>query len=143
MRKGCFKCGETLPISEFYRHPQMADEHLNKCKKCTKKDVTTHREIHIDEIREYDRKRGSLPHRIILATRATKKWRQRYPERKLAQSQLSYAIKSGALTAWPLCAIPECNTKPEAHHPDYAQPFAVVWLCSAHHKQAHALIGKP
>ena len=46
--KKCFKCGVEKNINDFYRHPQMGDGHLNKCKECTKKDVKNKYEENIE-----------------------------------------------------------------------------------------------
>lgn len=34
MVKRCFCCGIEKDLNDFYKHKQMADGHLNKCKKC-------------------------------------------------------------------------------------------------------------
>lgn len=137
--KRCFKCREEKPLSEFYRHASMADGHLNKCKGCTRSDVLKHRADNIERIRAYDRDRAKQPKRLEKNRVAGEKWRAENPNRRSAQVKLGNAVRDGRVTPWPTCALPECNSKPEAHHPDYDRPLQVEWLCPVHHKQAHAL----
>lgn len=58
--KVCFKCRTEKNISEFYKHGQMPDGHLNKCKECTKKDVKENyiKKIEDPEYVEKERARG-------------------------------------------------------------------------------------
>jgi len=116
----------------------MADGYLNKCKECTKNDASRHRALNLDQARDYDKARASLPHRRELNRRVTREWRAAHPDRRSAQIAVGNAVRDGRLNPWPVCAVHSCNKKPEAHHPDYSSPLDVVWLCHAHHKQAHA-----
>lgn len=134
--KTCFKCNTLKPLTEFYRHSMMADGHLNKCKDCTKRDVKAHRAAN-DSVREYDRARALLPHRMEQAKRIHRRWKGEFPERRAAHLAVQYALRTGRIERLP-CWI--CGEKAEAHHPDYAQPLDVVWLCPRHHKQAHAMV---
>ena len=57
--KICFKCNRMLPISEFYKHPQMKDGTLNKCKQCAKSDVRKNYREKLDKYHEYETHRNS------------------------------------------------------------------------------------
>ena len=134
--KTCFKCNKTLPLEAFYKHKQMGDGHLNKCKECAKKDVFIHRHVtHREKVLAYDRARGCRQDYSHVV-----EYRAANPEKYSAHSKVAFALKSGKLMKLP-CFV--CGAeKTEGHHPDYSSPLDVVWLCPAHHKQAHALVKK-
>jgi len=127
----------------------MADGHLNKCKDCVKARVGKHREENLDDIREYDRQRGDLPHRVALRKAYAKTeqgkarvavgrlaYIERNPEKRAAHVIVGNAVRDGRLVKGPCvhCGNPKAN----AHHEDYARPLEVTWLCApchaAHHK---------
>ena len=130
--KECFKCGEEQPLSEFYKHKQMGDGHLNKCKECTKKDVTEHRWKNIERIRAYDRDRGSRQDASY-----GPEYRKRYPNKYKAKTMVSNAIRDKKLFRESNCSICNSESNIEGHHDDYLKPLNVRWLCSCCHKQWH------
>jgi hypothetical protein len=127
-------------LSEFYKHAQMGDGHLNKCKECTKADVAKHRQENLERVRAYDKMRASQPHRIASRSRIVAEYTERFPKRKKANTAVGNAIRDGRLKKQP-CWV--CGEKAVAHHADYDRPLDVVWLCQGHHKQAHALVREP
>ena len=108
-KKICFKCKEEKSLLEYYRHTQMKDGHLNKCKSCAKKDSTGHRDTHIEKVREYDRTRARLPHRIKLNTENTKRFRKESPLAYKAHGVVARAIRSGKLIRPDSCSVCEKN----------------------------------
>ena len=61
--KICFKCGQQKELNQFYKHPQMLDGHLGKCKECSKKDVRENYAVKKDKYHEYDRFRQKYSRR--------------------------------------------------------------------------------
>lgn len=133
--KKCFKCESVKPLEEFYKHSAMADGHLNKCKECTKSDVSKHRSENLEKIRAYDRERGKIPERIKATTEITRAWREQDIRRQKAHYAVAQAIKTGELVRNPCVRCGE--KKSVAHHEDYDEPLEVVWLCQPCHKERH------
>ena len=140
----CNTCLTDWPADAFYA------SNRTKCKECTKAAVRANRAAKIEHYQEYDRMRGSMPHRVAARKeyaqsetgknahqRAMRAYRIKFPERAVARFAVNNAVRDGRLIPWPVCAVPECSQKPEAHHPDYSRPLDVVWLCDVHHKHAH------
>ena len=133
--KQCFKCKAIKLLTEFYKHSQMLDGHLNKCKACTKKDSNEHRKSNIEKIRAYDRERGKLSYRIAQRTEVNRAWRQEDKRRQKAHNAVRYAMIKGTLIK---NSCERCgNEKSLAHHDDYDKPLDVMWLCQPCHKERH------
>lgn len=137
--KRCFKCGTEKPLEDFYRHSEMKDGRLGKCKECTKTDMRIDR-LTKPRVREYDRQRANQPHRKALRSRVSGQWAKAHPDRRRAQGELARALKSGAIkkpSRCALCHLPSARL--EGHHPDYAHPLAVIWVCKPCHATADKL----
>lgn len=131
--KRCFKCGIDKPREEFYRHPQMGDGLLGKCKDCAKLDMRVDRATK-PRVRAYDRERAKQPHRKALSIKQTREWRQKNPDRQKAHN----AAHRAGLVAPPCCEGCGLVRRLEKHHHDYSRPLVIVWLC----KPCHAIADK-
>lgn len=146
MDKQCFKCKETKPISEFYRHSEMSDGRLGKCKTCTKRDVAENTELLKNDptwvAKERDRcrkkmasfrKRGLAKEYPESAARYKANNRHKQRARTIAKR----AAKRGEIKVKTNCESCGIGGTLHKHHPDYALPKLVVFLCPTCHGIAH------
>lgn len=133
--KVCFRCSRSLPLAEFYSHPQMGDRHLGKCKECTKRDVKENYRKRVDQYKRYERQRAQTQERRAYSADQLRKRRLASPEKYRARLALRNAVRDGRLIRKPceVCGEP----KSQAHHVDYSLPLDVRWLCFVHHRMEH------
>ena len=134
--KRCFKCGETKDLAAFYKHPMMADGHLNKCKECAKKDVRLNSRRTRNERISYEKERSQRPERRAAALRYQAKRRVEHKEKYIARQAVGNAIRDGRLMKG-TCEVCGTRDRVEGHHDDYSKPLDVRWLCFRHHREHH------
>ena len=154
--KTCKSCEQRKSLSEFYNHPRGRDGKFEKCKVCILENRKVYRANNPEALRLYEKSRLSRKTENRRAYRLEnplvkkypkgpskemnrlyqKRWREKNPEKTAAHGALNRAVKNGEIQKQP-CVM--CGSKDsEAHHPDYAMPLDVIWLCPSHHKQVHS-----
>jgi hypothetical protein len=128
--KVCFKCGRELPLSEFYRHPEMADGHLNKCKDCTKKDAKQvyDRKSKDESWFEKERERGREKfHRLGYKDKI---WSNKTRRDFHASGNVQRHLKNLGID----------RHGKEAHHWNYNNPKSVILLSPKAHHRIHKYV---
>lgn len=139
--KKCFKCETEKPLNEYYKHKKMLDGHLNKCKACTKNDVST-REKEMRKDPKWvlsERKRGRKKyHRLQYKGKykpaperkreIIKRYQQKYPEKAMATKYTEIFLTK----------LPELNL----HHWSYNQEdwLDVIELSIKDHNFLHCFL---
>jgi len=149
--KKCFKCKKSKRFSEFYKHKGMKDGYLNKCKSCSKTDVSKNYRKNIGHYKEYEKVRSGFPHRVkareeysktddgkISCNKSKRKWNKRNPIKRMASTIVGNAVRDGKIIKPSSCE--DCGSEPNrlhGHHDDYAYPLIVRWLCPGCHNKWH------
>jgi len=121
----------------------------SRCKACVRAKVRQYRQENIERVKEYDRKRGQLPHRKAAVRARAHRYAGKYkdafteanPEKRAAHVAAGNAIRSGRLKALP-CERCGYAVGVQAHHEDYSKPLDVIWLCTRCHGERHREINE-
>lgn len=134
--KKCIKCGREKPLTEFYKHGQMADGHLNKCKSCSISESNIrYRILSVNpDFMIKERKRSRKKYHDLYAGTAkanserTRNHLAKYPEKEAAKN-LSTTLERPFIGA-------------EKHHWSYNEEHYkdVIWLPKKYHMKAHRFI---
>ena len=137
--KVCFRCGKEKPLSQYYKHSQMSDGHLNKCKSCTKADSKKRHERIISTFEGLEKERArhrEKYHRLGYREKhkpskeskliTMNKYREKYPEKYTAKNKSQKIKKEGF----------------ENHHWSYNEEHYkdVIFLTKEHHMFLHRFI---
>lgn len=139
--KVCPGCKADKPASAFSMDRKRKDGLQIECKACNRKRYLKTRDAQIAY------KRGYRAERV----EKVKEWRNTAKERSKGRPDVVFkqkarqtyrtALLNGTLVRPDSCSECGIEGKIEGHHPDYAKPLEVVWLCRNCHAAAHRTAG--
>lgn len=140
--KYCPCCQTTKPVDQFRIDTARKGGRQGYCKLCRKASDVRSRLKRIEDgsLADYLAKRRVIELRSENKNRESHRAVRAYysksnPIKRRAHAMVKYRIRKGEIIVGP-CEI--CGkVKADAHHDDYAQPLAIRWLCSFHHRDWH------
>lgn len=140
--KYCPCCRITKPVDEFHINRGVTCGRAGYCKLCRGKKDAQNRLKRIENgtqdaylaRRKPIEVKAAIKHRERIKTHKLEYWKTNGIKRR-AQAMVNNRVHDGLILRQP-CEI--CGKeKAQAHHDDYAQPLAIRWLCSFHHRDWH------
>ncbi len=149
--KRCSQCGDVKPVSEFtFKQFSSCGFRLFRqpCKKCYRENMRSpekkvmkrriQKKYDLTENGQATRKRSGRKYRQTVSFKiAIEKYRLTFPEKRRAQIAVTNALQCGKIIRPSHCSICGIVCKPEAHHPDYAFPLEIIWVCKRCHSAYH------
>ena len=136
--KKCFKCNETKPYADFYKHKQMGDGHLGKCKECTKNDTKKDysKNIQNPEWHEKEQTRGREKYYRLGNKKPTKEAKEKAMQNYYNLFPEKYKAKCMS------CKITADFIGAEKHHWSYNEEHYkdIISLTKKDHMKAHRFI---
>lgn len=144
IEKACTKCGVVKPLSEFGNKKRNRSGKGPRCLECQRAILREYQKLPevrvaeaISQRQRYWKNRDEAKGRrgAYRQTHATRY--ERDPVKEAVRQELHKALRKGDLVRPETCQ--DCGgTGPiHGHHPDYAKPLDVEWLCSACHGARH------
>lgn len=145
--KTCRACGESKPLTDYHIERRVKDGRRAICKRCEHARIAEQRRSSQAAAKHRAAARRHYDRNADAEREARRADYAANPEREAAHRAVRDALAAGTLVRPSECQ--NCGARPEkgadgraqieAHHPDYARPLDVEWLCGICHRAADAV----
>jgi len=138
----CNKCQQEKPLTEFDKFSRAGPIEIwnlrKRCKACVHQEYLDRRakpKRHKAMKKASSEWKRNNPERHA---ELNQRYREKYPERTVAQNRLAYAIRKGRVIRQP-CEVCGTTDRVHGHHVSYRPEdwYNVKWLCYICHKLEH------
>lgn len=123
----CSRCKKERTLDHFHKKNDVTRGFSYWCKDCCCR-------YHMENPNKIYKNRWNKEHMKLISL-SSRNWAKKNPVKRWAEGKLYRALMAGRVIKLP-CEV--CgDIKVQAHHPNYAKPLEVIWLCINHHRMVH------